>query len=324
MTIKSPKVGASRAMFFASTSGAALMLRGPQIAYAPDEDGGGEIDDAFIEQPGDREPEPDDQSQPQDGDGDASGDEEGGESGDDSEGDAGQEQQPDEGAEGGTDEPEQPSPQRTDWRERRFMKEKTRREEAERRAAEAEKRVAALEELFSKPEGERGEGEPLMTPAQAREAALAQVRQEQYVQKLNSDAEALFEAGKTAFPKTWEGRVKEAAEALRDEIVARPDFLEAVVALENAPQVYHELAGDLDRMESLLAMPPHKMGIELAKISVQLARPKSAQVSKAPAPIKPLEKPVKGDLSLDDPNISQEEFNRRFDEMERRRYEGRR
>jgi hypothetical protein len=288
-----------------------MMTRGPVVNFAPDEDAGGEVADEFVERPGDREaePEPEPEVEPESEGADAE------------EGEADPEPEPEADMNAAETEPETPPQQKTDWRERRFMKEKTRREEAEKRAVEAENRAKALEELFSKPDGER---EALMTPEAARAVALEQVRREQYVQKLNTDADALFEAGKSAFPKTWEARINDAANALRDEIVARPDFIEAVLALENAPQVYHDLAGDLDRMENVLSLPPHKMGIELAKISAKLSATKPAPVSRAPAPIRPLEKPSKSDLPLDDPNISQEEFNRRMDAAERRKYEGRR
>jgi len=276
------------------------------MSEAPD------VDDPFAEQPGDREPdpsaaapEPEPEVEPEPEDGAEGGDEEPepvtSEASDD----------------GAGDEEEEPAPRKTDWRDKQIIKARQKAKEAEDARKAAEERAAALEELLAKPEGEREAGDKPLS----REEALRVVREEQRLETLNKRLDGLFDEGQKAFPKSWDSRIREAGEALRDELQQRPDFFEAVADLDNATAVYHELAGDIDRFESVLALPPAKMGMELARISAKLtAPPKPKPVSKAPAPIKPLDKPTIEDLPLDDPNISQEEFNRRMDAMEEKRF----
>lgn len=301
------------------------LIYGFQPLRSPDEPA---ADDPYAEQPGDREPEAGEVVEPQP-EPEPAEEAEPVEEPTPEEGET--EPEPEAAAEGEeADEPaegEEPKP-KADWRARQVQKERQKRQELEQKLKESEARAKALEEFYAKPEAERGEGEGLMSVSEAREAALAQVRKEQYYQTLNAEADKLFEAGKTAFPKTWEGRVREAGEALREEILARPDFIESLTALENAPQVYHELAGDLDHMERVLALPAHKMGIELAKLSASLQAPKPKPISRVPAPIVPLEKPTKAERPLEDlandPNASMEEFDRRMTAAEKARFEARR
>lgn len=270
-------------------------------------------DDPFIEQPGDREPDPKAAPAP--------------EPEPDPEPDPEPEPEEEEApavAEAEGEEDDEPEPeQKPKWRNRALVKERERREKLEADLRAERERIAALEALVAKPDDE--EGRSKVDREQLRKEALEEVRREEHLKSLNTRLDKLFDDGKKAFPKSWESRVKEAGEALRDEMVQRPDFFEAIADLDNATAVYHELTGDLDKMESLLQLPPHRMGIELAKISAKLSAPKPArQVSRAPAPITPLDKPTKEDLPLDDPNLSQEEFNRRMDMEEEKRAKARR
>lgn len=221
-----------------------------------------------------------------------------------------------------TEEEEEPAPRdtRKDWRDRQIIKarEAAKKERELREAAET--RANALEALYGQPGEEQAEGRAVITREEAKKEALAEFRQEQYYKNLNTAAETMFEAGQKAFPKSWGTRVAQAAEVFRDEIIGRPEFLEVVTGLDNAPAVYHALAGDPDKMEAILAMPSAKMGAELAKMSINLAKAPPVNVSRAPAPIKPLDKPTIEDLPLDDPNLSQEEFNRRMDAAEAKKY----
>jgi hypothetical protein len=304
-----------------------LMLRGAQVTFSPDEDlgGGDDTPEEFREQPGDREPEPEAEAalelEPE-AEAEAEAEEE-----------PEAEAEPAAAAEGEEDpEPEEPAEEgstpKKNWKDRQIIKLRTKERED---AAERERLRKENEELrAAAAAGE--EGGTVLTAAERekiRAEAADDIRRENYVKKLNQSADAMFDAGMKAFPKTWEARVKDVGEVFADEIRARPEFLEAVTDLENGAAVYHELAGDPDEMERVLELPPHKMGMELAKLSAKLsAAPKPKPISRAPPPITPLAKPGVQDRSLDDlandPSpAAQAEFNRRMDVEERKKAEAR-
>ncbi len=117
-----------------------------------------------------------------------------------------------------------------------------------------------------------------------------------------------------------------AAEIFGQEMAAKPHFLEALTDLDNSAQVYHDLTGDPDRLEALLAMSPVKMGAELARLSTKLAAKPAVVVSRAPAPITPLAAPklverTLEDLANDDSPEALDELDRRMAAEERKRFE---
>ena len=223
-------------------------------------------------------------------------------------------------AEAEDEEEQAPKPNR-DWRERRLAKKTAENARLAEELAEERKRRTALEELYAKPEDERGPNDTLVTKDEAVKLAREQLQREAYFANINKAADNMFDAGAKAYPKTWEARVSEAADVFGQEIAAKPEFLEAVTDLDNAADVYHDLAGNPDEMERVLGLPPHKMALELAKISTRLAKPPAARVSRAPAPITPLDRAVVEDTDLE--NCSMEEFDRRMSAAEAKRYAGR-
>ncbi len=318
-------------MFIRSFPGMYAM-RYPHFSGEPD--AGGEDLSHFEEQPGDREP---DSGAPapaaeEGAEGDA---DEGASDGD--EGAADNDGEPEgegaaegaaEGAEGGEgeeDDEDEPKPRKTDWRDRQIIKARKAEKDARDEAARLAKENADLKALSETTDpDERVKALVDKAREDGRTEALTQARSEGYAEKINKAADAMFDVGQKAFPKSWETRVSQAADIFSDELRARPDFLEAVTDLDNSAAVYHELAGDPDEMERVLQLAPHKMGIELAKLSTKLATKAPVRVSKAPAPIVPLNKNAVEPLALDDPNISQEEFNRRMDAEEEKAAKARR
>lgn len=316
MTIKT----APRARLLSSTS-LFPMLRGPNVAYAPDEPEGGAADpepaddtpEEFREQPGDREPEPD------------AGEEAAEEAVEEPEPEAeAEEEEPAEEPEAAADgetEAASEAPKK-DWRDRQIAKLRDQQRQREEELAEAKRRAEAAEALLALPPEERNAS---LTEAQReaiRKEEAEKLEQKAYYTRINQNLETMYDAGKAAFASTWETRVKQAAEVFSDELRSRPDFLEAVTELPNAAAVYHELAGDPDKMEAVLKLPPHKMGIELANLSAKVAKPASKPVSKVPAPIKPLD--VRGaertlEELLNDPNASMAEIDRRMNAEEAKR-----
>lgn len=291
-----------------------------QPFYAPDEDFGGAD---YVEQPGDREPEgadpepeptPDPEPEPE---AQAEGEAEPEAAADDAEADA-------------DADPEPPKPKK-DWRDRQIIRAREQ-AKAEREAREAaEKRAAAYEALYGKPDGEGDaapaeDGRRAYTQEEFQQAVAARAR----VETLNQRCEAMFEAGSKTHKGDWQDRVNELGQAFGDQLVQRLDFFETLTDLPNGADVYHHLAGDLDEVEAILSLPPHKLGAKLAALSGELrAKPAATPkpVSKAPPPIKPLD--VKGgerDLEslANDPNASMEEFDRRMRKLEEQRYNQRR
>ncbi|MNM96425.1 hypothetical protein D3C81_1089010 [compost metagenome] len=68
-----------------------------------------------------------------------------------------------------------------------------------------------------------------------------------------------------------------------------PDFLQAVTDLEKPAAVLYALASDLDAAARIMALPPIQQGRELERLALKAAAPKSIPVSKAPAPIAPVD-----------------------------------
>lgn len=315
MTIKT----APRARLLSSTS-LFPMLRGPQVFYAPDEDGGEPVDDTpeeFREQEGDREPEPEAAAEPEpEAEEDDEGDPE-----PEAEGDPEPEPEPEDEPEGEPEASAEP-PQKKDWRDRQIAKLRERERAKDEELAEAKRRAEAAEALLAATPEEREAGAGDKTKEEIRRQVAEEVRQEEFFKRLNTGLVAMDEAGKKAFAGTWDGRIAAAAELFGEEMRNRPDMLEAITDLPNAAVVYHELAGDLDKLEALIQMPAHKMGMELAKLSQALSKPPAKPVSKVPKPITPLTRSG-GERTLEelmnDPNADMAEIDRRMAAEEKKR-----
>lgn len=315
MTIKT----APRARLLSSTS-LFPMLRGPNVFYAPDEPDGGvgeaepvdETPEEFREQPGDREPDPEASAEPE------------AEAEPEPEAEAEPEDEPEAEAEEPTEGEAEPEPATSgkDWRDRQIMKLREREKAKDEELAEVKRRAEAAEALLALPAEERNASLSESEREAIRKEEATKLEQKAYYTRINDNLETMYDAGKAAFAATWETRVKQAAEVFSDELRARPDFLEAVTDLPNAAAVYHELAGDPDKMESILKMPAHKMGMELANLSAKVAKPAAKPVSRTPPPIKPIDKGgVERTLDelINDPNASMAEIDRRMAAEEAKR-----
>lgn len=293
----------------------ASILNRAYPAGAPENDDGGSLTEPVTNETTEPDHEPDTQTNPEPEDpAEAEGEEH--EGGDDPEGDLTEADAADDADE------EEPAPKRRDWRDRRFEKEFAKRKDAEAKADAAAKEAQALRELYSKPEDERSDGERAQTREQIRREVEQQVRQEEWAKRLNSNLDTMFDEGAKDFPKSWSGRVQEAADVFAEEMKANPGFLEALSDLPNRAAVYHELTGDFDKMEAVLKMPPHKMGMELARLSDKLATPKPTRISRTPAPIKPLESTAAKDVDLE--NMPMEEFAKLRERQMEERYKAKR
>lgn len=185
--------------------------------------------------------------------------------------------------------------------DKRIGKEVAKRNEAERRATELEQRLAKLEQAST----------PTKEPDLADFESIAdwQTAMRDYA-KSQAQAEATSQAKQQAEQQTYAARaavVKQQAVAVReqysdfdDRLTAIAPFVEgfppeleaAVMDSENAALLMYELGGDQVDLADLLDMPLHKALMKIGAIDARLKtsppEPKTAKVSNAPAPIKPV------------------------------------
>ena len=127
-------------------------------------------------------------------------------------------------------------------------------------------------------------------PAQDPQALAQQIVAEQ---QFNQACDAIYEQGKAEFADFDE------AVSNLGVLGVQPDFIRAVASFDKPAALLHALASDLDAAERILAMPPVQQGRELERLAHKAAAPKAPPVSKAPAPIAP----VDGTASVEtDPN----------------------
>lgn len=97
-------------------------------------------------------------------------------------------------------------------------------------------------------------------------------------------------------------------------IVADPDIV------ADGHKLIAALADEPEEAERILALPQHKMTLELVKLSEKLGKPASPKpISKVPAPVDPVNASARSSNKLDDPNTTMEEFGPAFLKMMRGR-----
>jgi len=98
--------------------------------------------------------------------------------------------------------------------------------------------------------------------------------------------------------------------------------MEAMTELEDPHRVLYALAGDLNEAGRIMALPPARQAVALARFASKLPTPPAVvpAVSKAPAPVAPVVGgAARGDARVDDPTISMEEFVRLRQQQTKRR-----
>lgn len=206
-------------------------------------------------------------------------------------------------AEAEADEP--PAKTRQPWHVKRLGKVVAERDDLKSKLEAAEAKLAA----------QGGEdGAKLFTEDEVRQRIETEASQKSRIRELDTRLDTMFETGAKAH-KDFVDRVQGYVKAFGVETLqARQDFFEAVSELPNGADVIHALGGDLDQMGDILEMPPYKMGMALAQLSSELAKPKGAVVSKVPAPIVPLERTTVSELDIADPRLPMDEYVRRRQE----------
>lgn len=132
-------------------------------------------------------------------------------------------------------------------------------------------------------------------------------------QAFNKACNDIVDTGKKEFKDTWEPALRNltALGAIGQDVPQ--DFLETAIELKSPHKVLHHLGSNLDEAERIIKLSPKKMALELARVEAQLnapaAPPAAPIISTAPAPVVPIAGGAKpGAASLDDPNISMEQF----------------
>ena len=138
-------------------------------------------------------------------------------------------------------------------------------------------------------------------------AATSKAGEDALLKACNDLFDKGVEAHKDGFLKARDSLMK----AMGEQLVGRPDFLEALTELPNGHEVYYHLGNDLDHAAELMALSPARMAVKLSQISADLAKPRGKPVSAAPAPITPVRGGAKTELDITDPDLDMAEFVRR-------------
>lgn len=184
---------------------------------------------------------------------------------------------PPEGEAEPVEEPEEPAEETVSKKtfERRVAKEieKTRLEREKREALEA--RLAALE---------KKEGKTDLTPAEIREQARLEAKQEIIQEQFKIATDNLISAAEKEIPN-FNKRYAEFSE----NVAPLPrEAVETLLQLENGHSVLNHIMKNPDWAATFMGMNEKKQSAELGKLSEKLAAPKPKPLSKAPAPLAPL------------------------------------
>lgn len=168
----------------------------------------------------------------------------------------------------GAPSPEDTAQQKQDWRDKRLAKLTAQKYERERRIAELEAALAAGKHVES-------EGQPAATPD-----INAEVERRFQQERFNEACNAVARRGSEKF-QDFQTALQSMAQ-LGEAAVSRP-FLEALVELPNAEEVYYHMGKDLNKASAILDNSPTRMALKLAELSQEL-RSKGGPVSKTPPP----------------------------------------
>lgn len=126
---------------------------------------------------------------------------------------------------------------------------------------------------------------PGMVPASEVDRLANQRSEQREFERKVSDWDT---AGRKEFPDF----VQQCNEVAAMGAAERPEFMRIVADIDNGHKLIPLLAQNPDEAARILALPQHRMAIELGKLSLKQPAPKP--VSAAPEPIKPLGSPAGG------------------------------
>jgi len=208
--------------------------------------------------------------------------------------------------------PEQKKLKQAEWNAKQNRYEAS---QAKKRLAELEAENAALKAAATKPAapnandaaaananapegGFRSQQE--FDAAVQREADTRAIRE-----RAQADQRAFDDACNATFNKgveTYKDDFQQAVSNLQSVGIMNRDVLDLVLATEDPAKVLFDLGSDPDRAQAILDMTPAKRAVEIAKLSVVAPKKAADPLSRAPAPIRPVEGTarVSGDPRDDD------------------------
>lgn len=229
-----------------------------------------------------------------------------------------------EGNEGGEDQPAaatetsqetKPEKPKPTFYEKRFGELTFEKREAQRKLEEAMAEIAALK--AGKP-ADSVETPPAATPApnsdDAVERRAAQlVEQREFDRRINS----VIAAGNKEFDaQTFTDKSNLVAYIAGDKTGALMSIVADPEIVTDGHKLIAALADHPEEAERILALPQHKMTLELVKLSEKLGKaPAPKPLSKVPPPVDPVNASARSSNRLDDPNTPIEEFGPAFLKM---------
>lgn len=200
-----------------------------------------------------------------------------------------------------TDGAEQPAAPKKGWQETRIAQLTARNAAITRELEEAR----ALVEQAIKP----GEGAPAATEAEVERRAAALVAEREFQRTLNAwDAKGVKE-----FPDFRERCATLAGMGLS--LAEKPDFVSCIAEMDDGHKIAAYLADHPEEAMEIAALPTHRIGLRLAKLSSGISKPPA--VSKAPAPMEPVAGAVTTEFDPFNPKTDMDAWAKNFRESSR-------
>lgn len=180
-----------------------------------------------------------------------------------------------------------------EWATRRFGELTAARKEAERRAAEAEQRLQQFQ--LQQPSGDTQTQQPVHANVDALARVYAESIADEKIkqQEFNRSLKSIEDNGRQEFGEEFDRSISNLGMAG----VGGVDFLQVLGSLPNPAKVVHWLGRPENMGEAVRigALSPVQMAIELAQLAPKAAKEVARPVSKAPAPITPIDGVVSAD-----------------------------
>ena len=211
------------------------------------------------------------------------------------------------------------------WVEKRIADEAFQRREAVRQARALEEENRALAAKLAALQGGQtpapvaqapAANQPLqVNPADYDRAVSAEAERRLAQAKFDEDCNRVAAAGKEAYPD-----FDAALNNLQLAGVMSPENVQALIATGDGHRLIYELGNDPAEAARIFSMPPRLAAIEIGKRSATKTPAKAAPVSKAPAPIKPLDGSVRVSSDPRDDDDDETYFQKRL--AQRRAHRG--
>lgn len=203
------------------------------------------------------------------------------------------------------------------WLQKRVDKVIAEREAAERIAQEADDRAKAAETKLAQVLETQAKGGAATPPAavtpslgeqEIETRALAKAQAIAYANQFNKSCDTIASDGAKEF-KDWSEATKNLTMVGAIGKNANIAFLETAIDLKDPHKILYHLGMNPQEAERIASLPPKKMALEMARVEAKLDKPPEPKpVSGAPAPVIPIAGAGKVTPSLDDPQLSSEEW----------------